>query len=163
MLCFARYLSGHTGGRSNWDFWRWRGVTPSGHPNKNKNKSGRSNDVFIGSGKDGVFCDPVPNECTENRIVCLTPAASFLGAKSLTVKSFGQLAVCQTSGGTGCTFKFAASRTPFVTRVVPEWVLAPTQVNVYGSRFTNGDASEGRFDFTMWIGDEERYELQGGR
>ena len=36
MLCFARYLSGHTGGRSNWDFWRWRGVTPSGHPNKNK-------------------------------------------------------------------------------------------------------------------------------
>ena len=113
------------------------------------------------SGKDGVFCDPVPNECHEKRIVCLTPAASFLGAKTLTVKSFGQLATCQISGGTGCTFEFAAAATPLVTRVVPEWVLAPTQIDVYGDRFTNGDVSEGRFDFTMHIGDEERCELQG--
>ena len=51
MLCFARYLSGHTGGRSNWDFWRWRGVTPSGHPNKNKNK----NKKMAGLGNADVF------------------------------------------------------------------------------------------------------------
>eukprot|EP00759_Apiculatamorpha_spiralis_P009384 PhF_6_TR15991/c1_g1_i1/m.25091 len=119
---------------------------------------GRSNDVFIGKGNDGVFCDPVPNECHEKRIVCLTPENKTpKGPLTLTVNSFGQNADCKVSGG--CTFEFSEARTPLVQRISPEWIVAPNRITVTGTRFTNGDPSVGRFDFTMHIADEERCQL----
>eukprot|EP00760_Papus_ankaliazontas_P016417 PhM_4_TR16797/c0_g1_i1/m.50591 len=115
---------------------------------------GRSNDIFIGEGTDGVFCDPIPNECHDKRIVCLMPATEMRGTKPLTVRSFGAVAKCSVSGG--CTYEFTPSRTPVVSRIIPEWITTPATVEVRGSRFTNGDVSVGRFDFTMHIADEER-------
>eukprot|EP00760_Papus_ankaliazontas_P016101 PhM_4_TR16759/c0_g1_i2/m.26587 len=119
---------------------------------------GRSNDVFIGEGTEGVFCDPIPNECHDTRIVCLMPAVSTLrGWYPLTVRSFGLAAECKISSG--CKFMFTPDATPTVTRIIPEWMTAPDTITVQGSGFTNGDTTVGRFDFTMHIGDEERCQL----
>eukprot|EP00759_Apiculatamorpha_spiralis_P048987 PhF_6_TR44159/c0_g1_i2/m.67600 len=118
---------------------------------------GRSNDVFIGLESDGVFCDPVPNECHEKRIVCLTPANKIKGVKTISVRSFGQLASCKVASG--CTFEFTGARTPVVTRIIPQYLAGEGVITVQGYRFSAGEPSVGKFDFTMHIGDEERCQV----
>jgi hypothetical protein len=120
---------------------------------------GRSNDVFIGSGLKGVFCDPVPNECTENRIVCLTDAFVGGAALPLSVRSFGFLADCQITAG--CTYEYTQEVTPEVTSVTPEWVVAGDTLTFAGRQFSQGDTTVANFDFTTHLGEEERCELIG--
>jgi hypothetical protein len=118
---------------------------------------GRSNDVFIGSGLEGAFCDPVPNECTDKRIVCLT--APFKGgpALPLSVRSFGFVAECQIPSG--CTFEYTTEKTPIISGITPEWTTSPGLITFTGSRFSQGDVTVGNFDFTVHLGEEERCEL----
>ncbi|CUG86306.1 membrane-associated protein, putative [Bodo saltans] len=118
---------------------------------------GRSNLVYIGSGMAGVYCDPIPNECTTTRIVCLTPEYAGVGPMPVTVNSFGYNAICQVAAG--CNYQFTIQKTPTVTLISPQWLIAPANITVYGTRFSQGDASVAAFDFTMWIGDEERCNL----
>ena len=120
---------------------------------------GRSNDVFIGTGLDGTFCDPVPNDCAENRIVCLTDPHEGAGKMPLSVRSFNFLATCFVASG--CTFEYTQEQTPEVTGITPEWVTAGDEITVSGARFSNGDVTVAKFDFTMHLGEEERCELQG--
>lgn len=124
---------------------------------------GRSNDIFIGTGLEGAFCDPIPNECTDTRIVCLTDAFRGSGKLPLSVRSFGFLADCQVTGG--CGFEYTLEATPEVTSIFPEWLTAgesrDTRLTVNGLRFSQGDPTVGNFDFTMHLGDEERCELLG--
>merc|ERR1712000_481256 len=98
---------------------------------------GRSNDIFIGEGVKGTFCDPVPNECTTTRILCLTDTPGQ-GVMPLSVRSFGFLADCQVSGG--CTFEYSATKTPEVTSIAPEWITwTPQPLTVTGTKFSQGD------------------------
>lgn len=108
---------------------------------------GRSNDIFIGTGLNGVFCDPIPNECTGTRIVCLTDKYQGGPPLPLSVRSFGFLAACQIS--TGCFFEYTHERTPEVSDITPEWITvtgnrdANEMVTVSGSRFAQGDVTVG--------------------
>ena len=65
---------------------------------------GRSNDVYIGTDTEGVFCDPIPNESHDKRIVCITPEFTGRGSFPLRVVSFGNVATCDPSSG--CTFSY---------------------------------------------------------
>ena len=118
---------------------------------------GRSNLVYIGSQMTGAFCDPIPNECTPTRIVCLTAAHDDVGVLPLSVNSFGFSAICNVAGG--CVFSYSILRTPQVTSIFPQYVIAPANITVVGTQFTQGDPSVAAFDFTLHIGDEERCQL----
>ena len=93
---------------------------------------GRSNDVFIGTGLDGTFCDPVPNDCAENRIVCLTDPHEGAGKMPLSVRSFNFLATCFVASG--CTFEYTQEQTPEVTGITPEWGTAGDEITVEAPR-----------------------------
>ena len=119
---------------------------------------GRSNQVYIGNSATGAFCDPIPNECTGTRIVCLTGAHDDAGNMPLTVNSFGFNAVCQLRNG--CLFTYSIFSTPVVQSIMPQYIIAPGNITVSGYGFSLGDATVGAFDFTLHIGDEERCSLQ---
>ena len=118
---------------------------------------GRSNDIFIGDSENGIFCDPVPNECHENRIVCITEPFKGRGVFPLAVKSNGFLAECLVSSG--CTFEYVFEQTPQIDSIWPEWLAPPQPITVYGRRFSQGDPTVANFDFSFWFGEEERCDL----
>jgi hypothetical protein len=120
---------------------------------------GRSNDVYIGSATSGIFCDPIPNECHETRIVCLTDAAplALRGPQTLSVKSFGFVATCGITAG--CTFSVLHDYTPTVSAITPQWISDPADITVSGARFAQGDATVASFDFTLHVGEEERCDI----
>eukprot|EP00658_Telonema_sp_P-2_P068260 TRINITY_DN571_c0_g1_i3.p1 TRINITY_DN571_c0_g1~~TRINITY_DN571_c0_g1_i3.p1 ORF type:complete len:2031 (+),score=696.02 TRINITY_DN571_c0_g1_i3:420-6512(+) len=118
---------------------------------------GRSNDIYIGTDTEGVFCDPIPNECHDKRIVCITPEFAGRGSFPLSVVSFGTVATCGPSSG--CTFSYMYDYTPAVTGVRPEFFTEPGALTVSGYNFARGDDTVGSFDFTAHLGDEERCDL----
>ena len=119
---------------------------------------GRSNDVYIGSDTQGVFCDPIPNECHDARIVCITPAFTGRGRFPLKVTSFGNVATCSFNNG-DCGFSYMYDYTPTITGIQPEFFTEPASLTVTGTNFDRGDVTVGSFDFTTHLGDEERCDL----